>query len=275
MTKSKLRRAIAAGLCLACLILIVIGCVNMPKKDKDVGQNILNEARTQSLLNATGEGVVETYVNIAKKQAQDKAKAEKAGMAAIREAVAKAEEETRAKYANAEFSAGVTATPELLTAVAAYSAKLDAYGLVEAEAQQAYIDAHYEEALAEMEARHEQLLASGQEVPEDEEPQVDMSGFVATEEMLQAEAEVGAAYVVMSQELKKLYPVLDDATMESLEEIMADIVYQPGDTYDTQYDRYLEQTGEKSTTTGFLIRHGDDLVYAGIALLVVAALVVF
>ena len=275
MTKNKFRRAIAAGLCLACLILIVIGCVNQPKKDKDIGQNILNEVRTQSLLNATGEGVVETYVNIAKKQAQDKAKAEKAGMAAIREAVAKAEEETRAKYANAEFSAGVTATPELLTAVAAYSAKLDAYGLVEAEAQQAYIDAHYAEALAEMEARHEQLLASGQEVPEDEEPQVDMSGFVATEEMLQAEAEVDAAYVAMSQELKKLYPVLDDSTMESLEEIMEDIVYQQGDTYDTQYDRYLELTGEKSTTTGFLIRHGDDLVYAGIALLVVAALVVF
>ena len=275
MTKNKFRRAIAAGLCLACLILIVIGCVNQPKKDKDIGQNILNEVRTQSLLNATGEGVVETYVNIAKKQAQDKAKAEKAGMAAIREAVAKAEEETRAKYANAEFSAGVTATPELLTAVAAYSAKLDAYGLVEAEAQQAYIDAHYAEALAEMEARHEQLLASGQEVPEDEEPQVDMSGFVATEEMLQAEAEVDAAYIAMSQELKKLYPVLDDSTMESLEEIMEDIVYQQGDTYDTQYDRYLELTGEKSTTTGFLIRHGDDLVYAGIALLVVAALVVF
>jgi len=275
MTKNKLRRAIAAGLCLACLILIVIGCMNQPKKDKDVGQNILNEVRTQSLLNATGEGVVETYVNIAKKQAQDKAKAEKAGMAAIREAVAKAEEETRAKYANAEFSAGVTATPELLTAVAEYSAKLNAYGVVEAEAQQAYIDAHYAEALAEMEARHEQLLASGQEVPEDEEPQVDMSGFVATEEMLQAEAEVGAAYAVMAQELKKLYPVLDDSTMESLEEIMEGIVYQQGDTYDTQYDRYLEQTGQKSSSTGFLIRHGDDLIYAGIALLVVAALVVF
>ena len=96
MTKNKLRRAIAAGLCLACLVLIVIGSLNMPKKDKDIGQTILNEVRTQSLLNATGEGVVETYVNIAKKQAQDKAKAEKAGMAAIREAVAKAEEETRA-----------------------------------------------------------------------------------------------------------------------------------------------------------------------------------
>ena len=275
MTKNKLRRAIAAGLCVVCLILVVIGSMNMPKKNKEIGQTILNEARTQALLNATGEGVVETYVNIAKKQAQDKAKAEKAGMAAIREAVAKAEEETRAKYANAEFSAGVTATPELLTAVAAYSAKLDAYGAVEAKAQQAYIDAHYEEALAEMEARHEQLLASGQEVPEDEEPQVDMSGFVATEEMLQAEAEVDAAYISMGQELKKLYSVLDDEALISLKEIMEDIVYQPGDNYDTQYDRYLEQTGQKNSTSGFLIRHGDDLIYAGIALVVLAALIVF
>lgn len=275
MTKNKLRRAIAAGLCVACLILVVIGSMNMPKKNKEIGQTILNEARTQALLNATGEGVVETYVNIAKKQAQDKAKAEKAGMAAIREAVAKAEEETRAKYANAEFSAGVTATPELLTAVAAYSAKLDAYGAVEAKAQQAYIDAHYEEALAEMEARHEQLLASGQEVPEDEEPQVDMSGFVATEEMLQAEAEVDAAYISMGQELKKLYSVLDDEALISLKEIMEDIVYQSGDNYDTQYDRYLEQTGQKNSTSGFLIRHGDDLIYAGIALVVLAALIVF
>lgn len=275
MTKNKLRRAIAAGLCVVCLILVVIGSMNMPKKNKEIGQTILNEARTQALLNATGEGVVETYVNIAKKQAQDKAKAEKAGMAAIREAVAKAEEETRAKYANAEFSAGVTATPELLTVVAAYSAKLDAYGAVEAKAQQAYIDAHYEEALAEMEARHEQMLASGQEVPEDEEPQVDMSGFVATEEMLQAEAEVDAAYISMGQELKKLYSVLDDEALISLKEIMEDIVYQPGDNYDTQYDRYLEQTGQKNSTSGFLIRHGDDLIYAGIALVVLAALIVF
>lgn len=275
MTKNKLRRAIAAGLCVVCLILVVIGSMNMPKKNREIGQMILNEARTQALLNATGEGVVETYVNIAKKQAQDKAKAEKAGMAAIREAVAKAEEETRAKYANAEFSAGVTATPELLTVVAAYSAKLDAYGAVEAKAQQAYIDAHYEEALAEMEARHEQLLASGQEVPEDEEPQVDMTGFVATEEMLQAEAEVDAAYISMGQELKKLYSVLDDEALISLKEIMEDIVYQPGDNYDTQYDRYLEQTGQKNSTSGFLIRHGDDLIYAGIALVVLAALIVF
>ena len=58
MTTNKVRRAIAAALCLACLVLAVIGGINLPKKEKDVGQSILNEVRTQSLLNATGEGVV-------------------------------------------------------------------------------------------------------------------------------------------------------------------------------------------------------------------------
>ena len=275
MTTNKVRRAIAAALCLACLVLAVIGGINLPKKDENVGQSILNELRTQSLLNATGEGVVETYVNIAKKEAQEKAKAEKAGMAAIREAVAKAEEETRAKYEGAQFSAGVTATPELLAAVSDYSAKLFAFGTIESEAKEAYIDAHYEEAVLALEAKHEAMLAAGQDIPENDEPQVDMSGFVATEEMIQAEADADAAYTAMGQELKNLYPVLDDEALASLQATMEGIVYQPGDTFDTQYDRYLEQTGQKSGMNGYLIRHGDDLIYGGIALLVVAALVVF
>ena len=275
MTTSKLRRAIAAVLCVACLVLAVIGGINMPKKDKTVGQTILNDLRAKSLLNATGEGVVESYVNIAKKQAQEKAKEEGVGMAGIREAVAKAEADTRAKYENSELSASVAATPELLAATEQYNALLSAYGAIEAVAKQAYIDEHYEEARLEMEKRHEELLAAGQEIPENEEPQVDMSGFTATEEMLQAQADADVAYSVLSEELKKLYPVLDDEALSDLKETMAGIVFQEGDTFDTQYDRYLEQTGEKSSTSAYLIRHGDDLIYAGLALLVLAALVAF
>ena len=275
MTTSKLRRGIAAALCLACLVMLVIGGINLPKKDQPVGQEILNDMRTQSLLNATGEGVVESYVNIAKKAAQEKAKAEKVGMAGIREAVAKAEEETRAKYANAEFSAGVTPTAELKALVAQYNAMLVTSGTIEEAAKQAYIDAHYEEALAAMEARHEALLASGQDVPEGEEPQVDMSGFVPTEEMLKVEEETKAAYLAMCQELKNIYPMLDDEALESLEETMDGIVYQAGDNFDTQYDRYQEQTGTKSTGTAYMIRHADDLIYGGFALLVLAGLVAF
>ena len=97
MTTSKLRRGIAVALCVAFVVLIAIGGINLPKKEKAVGLNIVNDMRTQALLNATGEGVVESYVNIAKKEAQEKAKAEKLGMAGIREAVEKAEADTRAK----------------------------------------------------------------------------------------------------------------------------------------------------------------------------------
>ena len=275
MTTNKFRRGIAVALCVAFVVLLAIGGINLPKKEKAVGLNIVNDMRTQALLNATGEGVVESYVNIAKKEAQEKAKAEKLGMAGIREAVEKAEADTRAKYENVEFGAGVEATAELKSLVANYNEMLMTAGTIEAAAKQAYIDAHYEEALAEMEARHEAMLAAGQEVPENDEPQVDMSGFVPTEEMLQADIDAAEAYVGMCQELKALYPMLDDAALESLKETMDGIVYQEGDNFDSQFDRYQEQTGKKIGATAYMIRHADDLMFAGIAMLVLAGLVAF
>ena len=275
MTTNKTRRIIAAVLCLACVVLLVLGAVNLPKKNNASGDAILGNLRVRTLLNATGDGVVESYVNIAKKEAQAKAKAEGGGMSAIRDAVKKAEEDTRAKYENAEFSQGVVATPELLTAIDNYTAALAAHGALEEAAKQAYIDAHYEEAKAKMEAEREALLAAGKDVPEEEIVEVDMSGFVPTQEMLDAEAVVDGAYIGMGEALKVIYPVLDDEALASLQETIDAIVYQPGDSFDTQYDRYLEQLGTKSSSGGYLIRHSDDLIYTALALLVVAALTVF
>ena len=67
MTKNKMRRAIALVLCLAALALIVIGGVNMPRKSAAAGTDLLNELRTGALMNAAGDGIVESYVAIAKK----------------------------------------------------------------------------------------------------------------------------------------------------------------------------------------------------------------
>ena len=275
MTTNKTRRIIAALLCLACVVLLVLGAVNLPKKKSASGDAILGDLRVRTLLNATGDGVVESYVNIAKREAQAKAKAEGGGMSAIRDAVKKAEEDTRAKYENAEFSQGVVATPELLAAIDNYTAALAAHGELEEAAKQAYIDAHYEEAKAKMEAEREALLAAGKDVPEDETVEVDMSGFVPTQEMLDAEAVVDSAYLSMGEALKGIYPILDDDALASLQETIDSIVYQPGDSFDTQYDRYLEQLGTKSSAGGYLIRHSDDLIYTALALLVTAALIVF
>lgn len=275
MTTSKVRRAIAAVLCLACLALLVIGGVNLPKKKQDAGQSILNDLRARSLMNAAGDGIVESYVTIAKKQAQQDAKANGGGMSEIRTAVAEAEAKVRAEYENAEFAQGVEPSAALLTAAQEYNRLLTRAGELEAEAAQAYIDAHYEEAKAQQDAQREALLAEGKDVPENDTVQVDMSGFEATPAMLEAAAAADDAYARVAEALKALYPVLDDDAITSLRDTMEAIVYQSGDTYDTQYDRYLVQSGSKSGTAGYLIRHGDDLIYAGLALLVLAALVVF
>ena len=275
MTTSKVRRAIAAVLCLACLALLVIGGVNLPKKKQDAGQSILNDLRARSLMNAAGDGIVESYVAIAKKQAQQDAKANGGGMSEIRTAVAEAEAKVRAEYENAEFAQGMEPSAALLTAAQEYNRLLTRAGELEAEAAQAYIDAHYEEAKAQQDAQREALLAEGKDVPENDTVQVDMSGFEATPAMLEAAAAADDAYARVAEALKALYPVLDDDAITSLRDTMEAIVYQSGDTYDTQYDRYLVQSGSKSGTAGYLIRHGDDLIYAGLALLVLAALIVF
>ena len=275
MTKNKVRRSVAALLCVACVVLLVLGGLNLPKKSNAKGEAILENLRVRMLLNVTGAGVVESYVNIAKQEAQAKAKAEGGGMKAIREAVQKAEEDTRAKYENAEFAEGVVASAELVAAADAYNAAMMRHGELETAAQQAYIDAHYEEAKAKMEAEREALLAEGKEVSEDETVEVDMSGFVATQEMLDAQAVVDSAYVALGQELKKVYNVLDDEALASLRGTVDGLMYQPGDDFDTQYDRYLDQCGGKSTASGYLVRHSDDLIYTALALLVTAALLAF
>lgn len=275
MTKNKVRRAIAAVLCLACVALVILGGINLPKKKTDAGLSILNDLRAKSLMNAAGDGIVESYVAIAKKQAQQDAKAAGGGMSEIRTAVAEAEARVRAEYENAEFAQGVEVSDALRSAALEYDRLLTVAGDLEAEAAQAYIDAHYEEAKAQQDAQREALLAEGKDVPENDTVQVDMSGFEATPEMLEATAAADEAYGQVAEALKGLYPVLDDDALSSLRETMEAIVYQAGDTYDTQYDRYITQSGSGSTAAGYLIRHGDDLIYAGLALLVTAALIVF
>ena len=100
MTKSKIRKLLSILLGLVAAVCLVLGAVNLPKQNNAAGEEILQKLRIYTLLNATGDSVVESYVSIAKAEAQEAARASGGGMAAIREAVAKAEEETRALYSD-------------------------------------------------------------------------------------------------------------------------------------------------------------------------------
>lgn len=276
MTKNKIQRLLAILCAAAAAFCMVLGFINMPKQNGTAGQEILRTMRIQTLLNATGDSVVESYVAIAKQEAQAAAKASGGGMAAIREAVEKAETETREKYENgAQNDLSGIDTTGLLTAVAVYTEAVKAYAEAQAQARAAYEEAHYAEAEAALEKKHEEMLAAGEEIPEDEEVVVDMSGFEATPEMLEKQEEAKAMYANVGAELKKIYPVLTDEALETLEETVEGILYQSGDSFSSQYDRYVKQSNIKETNAGRLIRHGDDLVYLGFALLVLTVLLLF
>ena len=278
MTKSVLRRVIAIVLCVAAVVLIVLGAVNMPKRESEDGQQILKTLRTRTLLNATGEGVVESYVAVAKKEAQTAAKAAGGGMSAIREAIAKAEEETRAKYSSNATDYSAIDTTALEAAMDEYMVALKASADCEAAAKQAYIDDHYDEAYEAAKADREAKIAAGQDVPEEMKVTVDMSGFVATEEMTSLEAKAKEVYGLVGEALKGIYPVMDDNALNTLEGTIADIVYQAGDNYTLQYDRYIKAgSGDalENKTGGFLVRYADDLFYVAGALIVAALTLLF
>lgn len=276
MTKNKIQRLLAILCAAAAAFCMVLGFINMPKQNGTAGQEILRTMRIQTLLNATGDSVVESYVAIAKQEAQAAAKASGGGMAAIREAVEKAETETREKYENgAQNDLSGIDTTGLSAAVDVYTEAVKAYAEAQAQARAAYEEAHYAEAEAALEKKHEEMLAAGEEIPEDEEVVVDMSGFEATPEMIEKQEEVKAMYANVGAELKKIYPVLTDEALETLEETVEGILYQSGDSFSSQYDRYVKQSNIKETNAGRLIRHGDDLVYLGFALLVLTVLLLF
>ena len=276
MTKQKIQKMIAVLCIAAAAVCLVLGLLNVPKQNGAAGQEILQQLRIQTLLSATGDSVVESYVAIAKQEAQKQAKEAGGGMAAIREAVEKAEAETRAKYEGGAAADTLSVdTADLSAAVAVYTDAVKAYAEVEAAARSAYEEAHYAEAEAALEQKHEEMLAAGEEVPEDDEVVVDMSGFEPTEEMMAKQEEAKATYAKVGAELKKIYPVLTDEALETLEETVEGILYQSGDSFSTQYDRYVEQCSAKETTAQRLIRHADDMIYLACALVVVALLLLF
>ena len=278
MTQKKSRISIAAVLFIAALALIVLGALNIPQRTAQKGNDIIDVLRIRSLLNATGEGVVESYVAIAKKEATAAAKAAGGGMSAIRDAVKKAEEETRAMYSSTSTDYSKIDTKALSAAVASYAAALAKYDAAALAAEEAYIAEHKAEAEAAAAAAREAKIAAGEEVGEETEASVDMSGFTATAEMTALQADADAQYALVGEALKGIYPVLDDSALGTLKGTIASIVYQRGDDFTVKYDRYVAAGSDAALSNkadAFMVRYADDMIYIGLGLVVAALVVLF
>lgn len=281
MGKGKARKIASAVILILALALVATGAVGMNLRTHSEGQSYLTDMRARAVLIATGEGAVESYVAIAKAKAMEEAKAAGGGMAEIRDAVAKAEEEARngssanlIDYETADLS-------DLNASLDALSAALDDYYAAEAQAQSAYIAEL--QASGQLEAQEETEAAEAVSEADldamlDSEPAVDLSGFVATEEMNALMAVADEKYADVSKALMGLYEGLDQDALDTLKSTLLTIVAQSGDDYTARFDRFARAGGDAAIADPMkakVARFGDDLIYAGVGLIVLALTVAF
>ena len=86
-------------------------------------------------------------------------------------------------------------------------------------------------------------------------------------------AVVDEKFAGLSAALQGVSPDLSDAALETLRPTIESLLYQRGDTYETQYDR-LNAYGNAGFTS-WVTRYGDDLITVGVALALVAIMVFF
>ncbi len=286
---SKSQRIAFIALLAAAIVLIAGGAFGVVNRTSASGEQMLSDMRLTALLTTAGEGSKEALVEAEVEAAREAAKAAGGGLSEIREAVAAAEAEATERVANmtievdldtVDTSVLIPAVADMLEAQRALGEQTDkdeaAYAekmLAQAPAEDAAEEEILEAAPADAEAAMDMDMSEDEMMLEEEEPEVDMSGFVATEEMNALSAVVDEKYVALSTALQGVSPDLSDAALETLKPTIESLLYQRGDTYESQYDR-LNEFGNAGFIS-WVTRYGDDLITVGVALALVAVMVFF
>ena len=298
MKKFKVKKSQLIACALLIVAALVIGCVGMfgmSSRTSEKGNEILSSMRLQAILDTAGTGAVDAYVAAAKAEATAKTREEGGGMAEIRTATAKAEEEALA-YAEKEGIGSVDLTEidtePLAQALNVLALAQTDYFKEEAAAQARYVEEHADEVSAsagtdeastegaadaaaeggDMSAEGGEDMASDMEM---QEQTVDLSGFEATEEMLALQEEVDKAYDGLCEEIKKVFPALTEDIMTALKPTITGTVAQQGDTFESQYDRALSLSGMNPGAEGTIMRQGKTLATAAVGLVILAVAVFF
>ena len=129
-----------AILCVIAIMLIGIGITGGVLHNGEQPETLLSSMRLRALLVATGEGATESFIAVAKRDARERAQAEGVGMAGIREATEKAEEEARARALVSLIDYDDVDTGALEAALLAVRAAMGDYSAEEARALAAFVE---------------------------------------------------------------------------------------------------------------------------------------
>ena len=285
MAKKLSQKIVAFALLALSVTLVAVGGYGISQRTTSRGSALLDEMRIRSLLAATGEGAVESYVAIAKREATEAVRAAGGSMAEIRDAVAKAEEHARQTYSNTLIDYETVDTAPLAQPIEQLEQALKDYDAEKSAAVAVYVERMRAQApapdagddLAQGPVSAEEDIGEA-ELQLETQAEVDMSGFLSTPEMDRLMAVVDEKYLAVAEALKGIYPALDDGALATLKDTVIDLLYQSGDKYETMFDRFSQSGGkalEGDIWSARVIRYGDDLVTIGVALALLALLILF
>jgi len=264
---------------IACVLIVIlaavvggVGLYSLNSRTSESGVKLVQDMQLQSILNTAGTGAVDAYVAAEKAAVTKQVRAEGGNMKAVREATAKVEVEARAKAEELGIGAVDLSSIDTAPLAAALNVMVDAqaaYYAEEARAQQEYID-NYVPAEVDTSTMTDD---SGAEVSM--EQTVDMSGFVATEEMVRLQDEVDATYLALCEEIKAVFPALTDDILQSLKPSITSVMAEQNDTFEKQYDRAMNASGADTGMYGWVLRQGKTLALSAIGLVILALAVFF
>ena len=267
---------------IACVLIVilaialgVVGVYGLSSRNADSGVKVLQDMRLQAILNTAGSGAVDAYVAAEKQAATQAVRAAGGGMKEVRAATAQAETEARARAEELGIGAVDLSSVDTAALGAALNVMVDAqqaYYAEEARAQAEYIELN-KDAITVQEDTAEMTDDSGSEVAMEET--IDLSGFVATEEMNNLMAKVDEAYLNMYEEIKVIFPALTDDILASLKATITSVMAAANDTFESQYDRAQAASGINPGTFGMILRQSRTFALSAVGLILLALVVFF
>ena len=271
---------------IACVLIVLlaaamgaVGLYGMNSRTADAGVKLLQDMRLQAILDTAGTGAVDAYVAAEKAAVTKKIRAAGGKMKEIREATAKVEVEALAKAIELGIGEVDLSNVDTAPLAAALNVMVDAqqaYYAEEARAQAEYIELNKDTVVSseaeEAEAASADDTGSDMEMAEEV---VDLSGFVATEEMNRLSAVVDETYMGLCEAIKVVFPALTDDILETLKPTITKLTAQQNDTFEKTYDRAQEASGIESGAFGWVLRNARTLALSAIGVVILAAAVLF
>ena len=257
------------------LVLGVVGVYGLSCRNADSGVKLLQDMRLQAMLNTAGSGAIDAYVAAEKQAATKAAREAGGGMKEVREATAKAETEARARAEELGIGAvdlSEVDTTALGAALGGMVAAQEAYYEEEARAQEAYIALNKDAVTTTDDAAEVTEDAASDAAMEET---IDLSGFVATEEMNRLSAAVDEAYLALCEEIKGIFPALTDDILQSLKETITGVMAAAGDTFESRYDRAEASSGMNAGAFGVILRQARTFALTALGLVILALVVFF